>query len=88
METNPQTSLLEAVALQLRVYRKTHALTPGQAARNVDVSRSTWFRWESGARPIDESLLPRVAIVTGITPRDLRPDLATILADDAEGEGR
>lgn len=72
---------MDAVAKLLQSYRKRHEppLTRTQAAAQVPVSRTTWFRWESGARKIDQDKLPRVAEVTGIPAKELRPDLAELL---------
>lgn len=69
---------MEAVAERLKAFRHNHEppLTAPQAAELVPVSRSTWFRWESGVRSIDRDLLPRMQEVTGIPAKDLRPDLA------------
>lgn len=69
--------VMEAVSKRLKDFRQNHEppLTPSKAASLVPVSRSTWFRWESGVRSIDETLLPRVTEVTGIPAKELRPDL-------------
>lgn len=70
-----------SVSDRLKAFRAHHEppLTPSRAASLVPVSRSTWFRWESGARRIDEEKLPRVVEVTGIPAKELRPDLVKIL---------
>lgn len=69
---------MEEVAHRLKAFRQSHQppLTATQAAELVPVSRSTWFRWESGVRSIDQELLPRMQELTGIAAKDLRPDLA------------
>lgn len=70
---------MDAVAKLLQGYRERHELSRTQAAAQVPVSRTTWFRWESGARKIDQDKLPRVVEVTGIPAKELRPDLAELL---------
>jgi transcriptional regulator with XRE-family HTH domain len=64
---------------QLKKYRKTADLTQIEAAREVGVTRETWARWELGHRKIARSILPVVAEKTGISPRELRPDLAELM---------
>lgn len=72
---------MDAVSALLKSFRRNHEppLTPSQAAGLAKVSRSTWFRWESGVRKIDDAVLPRVVEVTGIPAKELRPDLVKIL---------
>lgn len=80
---------MEAVSQLLKNYRDTHEppLTRTQAAEKVEVSRATWFRWESGSRKIDEAKLPKVSKVTGIPAKELRPDLMNLLAGVSEAAG-
>jgi transcriptional regulator with XRE-family HTH domain len=59
----------------LRKYRQDHEMTRAQLADKLGVGRPTVFRWESGTRKIDESLLPRITERTGIPAKELRPDL-------------
>lgn len=47
-------------------------------AREVGVGAPTIQRWESGTRKVDVDLLGRVTSVTGISARELRPDLAQL----------
>jgi transcriptional regulator with XRE-family HTH domain len=70
---------MNAVSERLQQYRKNEGLTRTQAAAKVEVSRSTWFRWESGVRRIDGEKLQKVAEVTGIPAKELRPDLAKLV---------
>lgn len=60
----------------LRDFRRGAGLSQRQLAELVGVQRETVARWETGERHIDTEKLTRVATVTGISPRALRPDLA------------
>jgi len=53
-------------------------------ARALEVSSVTVSRWETGARKIDRSLLPRIVERTGISAAELRPDLAELMAPVSE----
>ena len=61
----------------LRAFRLAQdpPLSIAQLADLLGVGRPTVFRWETGARKIDERFLPTVSEKTGIPARDLRPDL-------------
>lgn len=61
----------------LRAYRESHQppLSRAALASLLGVGRPTLFRWESGARKIDENLLAHVSEQTGIPAKELRPDL-------------
>lgn len=48
-------------------------------AQKLGVFRETVARWEAGRKP-DIDLLPRLVEVTEIPARELRPDLAEMLA--------
>ena len=74
---------MNAVSQRLKSFRKDRGLSPTQAAALVPVSRSTWFRWESGIRKIDDPLLPTMIKLTGIPAKELRPDLVEILEREA-----
>ena len=70
MEKHPITAFREA---------QDPPLSQADFADLVGVSRPTVHRWEAGDRKIDTEKLPRVAEVTGLAPRILRPDLAELL---------
>lgn len=53
-------------------------------AKALEVSGVTISRWETGARRIDEAILPRVVERTGIPAAVLRPDLAELMSPVAE----
>lgn len=57
-------------------------LSQGELADLLGVARETVTRWESGTRKITEQKLPAVSEKTGISPRELRPDLAELLGGD------
>jgi len=44
-------------------------------ARKVPVSGVTWWRWEVGESNIRVDLLPRMVEYTGLSRKQLRPDL-------------
>lgn len=50
----------------------------------LSVTGVTVSRWETGARKIDEAILPRVVEYTGIPAAVLRPDLAELMAPTTE----
>lgn len=65
----------------LKTFRERHdpPLSQQQLAEELNVARETVTRWETGARKIDDEILPKVAEFTGIHPGRLRPDLAALL---------
>jgi transcriptional regulator with XRE-family HTH domain len=54
-------------------------LSQEQLGSMLGVARTTVARWETGARKIDDELVPRVVRATGIPASKLRPDLADLL---------
>ena len=64
---------------RLKDYRLDRGLTQDALAKELGVDPITVSRWETGARKIDDGLLPRVSEVTGIPKTELRPDLARLL---------
>lgn len=61
-------------------WREREGLNKARAAAKLDVPRATYFRWEKGARKIGLGSLPKVQQITGIPMRELRPDLAEVIA--------
>lgn len=70
----------------LKTYRKSHepALSQAELARTLGVSRLTVTRWETGERKIGVKKLPKVSETTGISKRDLRPDMAEWMQEAAQ----
>ena len=66
----------------LRLYREARDLTQEALGKELDVSGQTVWRWESGNRKIDRSLLSKVSERTNIPVRDLRPDLAELMGSE------
>ncbi len=64
---------------RLKKYRTDRGLTQDALAKELGVDPITVSRWETGARKIDDSLLPAVSEKTGIPRVELRPDLAELL---------
>lgn len=66
----------------LRSYREnqTPKLSQAALAEELGVNRLTVVRWETGARKIDRSKLADVSSKTGIPTKELRPDLAELMA--------
>jgi transcriptional regulator with XRE-family HTH domain len=60
--------------------RQTPTLSQKGLAELIGVARETVARWESGARRVDDELLPVVVERTGIPATELRPDLVKLLA--------
>lgn len=65
----------------LKAFRENHEppLSRAELASLLGVSRFTVHRWEEGDRKINRELVPTISEKTGISPRDLRPDLAEII---------
>jgi len=63
----------------LQTFRQNKRLSQGQLAAMLGVDRTTIWRWETGVRHINAELVPVVSEKTGISPADLRPDLAELL---------
>jgi transcriptional regulator with XRE-family HTH domain len=68
----------------LKTFREKQSppISQGELAELLGVARETVTRWESGARKIKQQSLPIVAEKTGISPRELRPDLAELMGDN------
>lgn len=64
-------------------YREREGMTPAELARFLEQPRPTVHRWETGARKISRLKLDDVAKKTGIPKRELRPDLAELLTEEA-----
>ena len=69
----------------LKTYREQQdpPLTQEDLARMLGVTKATISRWESGARKVDAEKLPEVSEKTGVSPADLRPDLAELMRSEA-----
>jgi transcriptional regulator with XRE-family HTH domain len=67
----------------LKTFREKQSppISQGELAELLGVARETVTRWESGARKIKQQTLPIVSEKTGISPRELRPDLAELMGD-------
>lgn len=72
----------------LKSYRRSQnpKLSQAQLAARLGVARLTLTRWESGKQRIDQNLVPSIAEKTGISPADLRPDLASVFAPSSNEE--
>jgi transcriptional regulator with XRE-family HTH domain len=63
----------------LRDFRAQHDLSLAALGKLIGVSAAAVSRWETGARRIDDGLVPKVQKITGIPARKLRPDLAELI---------
>lgn len=63
----------------LKIYRARTGKTQQEFAAELGVTNITVSRWETGVRKIGRDRLSAVAEKTGISPRELRPDLAELL---------
>lgn len=59
--------------------RQDPPLSQGDLATLLGVQRATVWRWEAGARKIEDDKLTMVSEKTGIPPGELRPDLAELM---------
>lgn len=66
-------------SLALRRYRNSRKLTQDALAKELGVTSITVSRWETGDRKIATSKLQEVSDKTGISKRELRPDLAELI---------
>lgn len=68
----------------LKAFRKRQSppLSQKQLAELLDVKRVTVARWETRARPVGMDSLPKITEATGISPAELRPDLAVLFKED------
>lgn len=62
----------------LRKFRLSQKLTQEALGKELGVTGQTVWRWETGDRQIRRDKLAKIAKVTGIPARQLRPDLAKI----------
>lgn len=60
------------------------ALTQEALGKELGVTGVTVSRWESGVRMPDKDLLPQISKITGISAKELRPDLAELMNEAAE----
>lgn len=69
----------------LRVFRERHdpPLSQEELAKLIGINRVAVTRWESGARQPPICRLAKIKEVTGISPLDLRPDIAELVNEDA-----
>ena len=65
----------------LAEYRKAQGLTQDDLGKRLGVSRETVNRWECRRRVIAIEMLPKIARLTGIPAKSLRPDLAKLVGD-------
>jgi transcriptional regulator with XRE-family HTH domain len=70
----------------LKIFRNKQEprLSQGRLADQLGVWRTTVARWETGKQKVDRKLLPKVTEATGISPAELRPDLADLFKESAE----
>jgi transcriptional regulator with XRE-family HTH domain len=68
----------------LKAFRELRQLSPADLARLLEVSPAAVSRWESGERNVDRRLLPKITEKTGISAKELRPDLAELMSEAAE----
>lgn len=71
---------------KLKQFRVRAVLTQAKLAKKVGVSQPTYQRWESGAAPIPEAKLNKLAEVLGATPEALlgrHPPVQAALYDDS-----
>jgi len=62
--------------------KQTPPLSQRQLADMLGVSTAAISRWEAGERKPDGELVPMISEKTGISPAELRPDLAALMGPD------
>ena len=68
---------------KLKKWRSERSLSIDEAGSLVGVSGVQWHRYETGARMMPPKRVPVISKVTGISPRELRPDVFAIVEDAA-----
>lgn len=64
----------------LAEYRKSVGLSQAALSAKLGINRVSLAHWETGRRQVSVRYLCSISQLTGIDPRDLRPDLATALS--------
>lgn len=59
----------------LRKFRMETGKTPDEVGRLFGVDRATIYRWEQGKPRIPIKYLDKAESITGLSRRDLRPDV-------------
>lgn len=75
---------MDAHPIQAFRDRQSPPLSRKALADMLGVGEATVWRWETGARKVDDALLHRVAERTGIPATELRPDLVKLLDPASE----
>lgn len=65
----------------LKTFRVKQELTQEALGKELGVSGQTVWRWENGDRQVSRKLISKITKVTGISARELRPDLAKVFED-------
>lgn len=68
----------------LKTFREREGLSQEALAAMLGVKRPSITRWENRTRLPDADKLSRIKEKTGISPAELRPDLAAAFAEAAE----
>jgi len=68
----------------LKSYRERMNLSRGALAESLGVTRMTVWRWENGARRIDDSIIGKIVSLTGLPVHELRPDLPWPSTDQSQ----
>lgn len=63
----------------LRKWRTDEGKAFATAAKDCEVERQTWWRWENDLSKVSPDKLDAVAGMTGIDKMKLRPDLVALL---------
>jgi transcriptional regulator with XRE-family HTH domain len=65
----------------LTLYRNSYTppMTRVELATRLGVAPSSVTRWEAGERRPDVEMMARISSVTGISPQELRPDIAQLM---------
>ena len=78
-----EAATVSSMSHPLYTYRKARGLSQEGLGKLLGYSKITILRWENGKRQPKPVEVAKISEKTGIPPRELRPDLAELIAGEA-----